>query len=274
MAAGTPKPSGRGTLLGGTARGLISATEMVERLVAFTLITLGTAFTKSHQARGVIRPLIQEQVFRAGVRLIPMVCFLGLSLGVLIVGQTEALLQEVGANQYTGALLVTVIIRELAPLVSGLVVFARVGTASVIELGTARALGEMEALEALGIDPIHYLVVPRVIGFTVAVMGLTLYCILASLFSGYVFAYSRGLPLNPAAYLERIAAALSWVDFPLLALKSGLFGAITALIVSYQGLARPLRLEDIGDTTARTVVYCLVVCLIVDAGFIPLYLIL
>lgn len=253
---------------------IVSATTTVERLIAFTLITVGTATTQFRRAPGLFGPLIREQIFRSGVRLIPIVCFLGLSLGVLIVGQTEALLQEVGATQYTGALLVTVIIRELAPLVAGLVVFARVGTASVIELGTARALGEVDALEALGIDPVHYLVVPKLIGFTVSVMGLTLYCILASLFSGYLFAFSRGLPLDPAAYLNRIAMAVSWIDFPLLALKSGLFGAITAMVVCYQGLARPLRLEDVGDATAQTVVYCLVICLVVDAGFIPLYLLL
>ncbi len=274
MAVGTSSPTELRSSIHRTARSLVSTTSTVERMMAFTLITLGTLVTQHRRARALITPLIGNQLFRAGVRMVPMVCFLGMALGVLIVGQIESILQQVGANQYSGALVVTVIIRELAPLVSGLVVFARVGTASVIELGTARALGEIEALEALGIDPIHYLVVPRVIGFTVSVMGLTLYCILTALLSGYAFAFSRGLPLNPEAYIGRIVSALSWVDFPLLAAKSGLFGMITALVVSYQGLARPLRLEQLGDTTALTVVYCLVICLTVDIGFIPLYILL
>lgn len=274
MAAETSSPLAFRASISQIARSLAGTTMTVERMLAFTLITLGTLLTQNRRARGLMVPMIRDQLFRAGVRMVPMVCFLGMALGVLIVGQTEAILQQVGANQYSGALVVTVIIRELAPLVSGLVVFARVGTASVIELGTARALGEIEALEALGIDPIHYLVVPRVVGFTISVMGLTLYCILTALVSGYIFAFSRGLLLNPEAYAGRIASALNWVDFPILAVKSGLFGMITALVVSYQGLARPLRLEELGNTTALTVVYCLVICLTVDLGFIPLYLLI
>jgi ABC-type transporter Mla maintaining outer membrane lipid asymmetry ATPase subunit MlaF len=135
---------------------------------------------------------------------------------------------------------VTIVIRELAPLVAGLVVLARVGTASVIELGTARALGEIEALEALGIDPIHYLVVPRVIGFTVAVSGLTVYFLLLALASGYAFAFVRGLPLSLEEYFNHVAAALTLADFPLLAIKTALFGSLTGLVICYQGLAQPL----------------------------------
>lgn len=256
------------------ARWGLESAGVVERLLAFTLITLGAAAVHRGQAGSLFRPLIWEQIYRAGVGMVPTVTFLGFALGGVVVGQTEVILQQVGATQYTGALLVTLIVRELAPLVAGLVVMARVGTASVIEMGTARALGEIEALEALGIDPVHYLVVPRVIGFTVAVAGLTVYCILAALASGYAVAFSRGLSLNPADFLNRIAEAMVWADFPLLALKSGLFGTITALVVCYQGLARPLRLEDIGDTTARTVVLCLVICLSLDVLFIPLYVVL
>lgn len=246
----------------------------VRGLAAFTLITFGTLYTKLGCSPQVIRPLVHDQIYRAGVKLLPIICFLGLALGMVIVGQTVALLEQVGAAKFTGLLLVTVVIRELAPLVAGLVVLARVGTASVIELGTARALGEIEALEALGIDPIHYLVVPRVIGFTVAVTGLTIYFVLLALASGYAFAFVRGLPLSLAEYFDHIAAALTLADFPLLAIKTALFGAVTGLVICYQGLAQPLRLEDIGGATTRTVAMCVVGCLCLDALFVPLYLLL
>ncbi len=244
----------------------------VRGLTAFTLITFGTLYTKVGRSQQVIRPLVHDQVYRAGVKLLPIVCFLGLALGMVLVGQIVSMLQQVGAEKFIGQLLVTVVIRELAPLVAGLVVLARVGTASVIELGTARALGEIEALEALGIDPIHYLVVPRVIGFTVAVSGLTVYFLLLALASGYAFAFVRGLPLSLQEYFDHIAAALTLADFPLLAIKTALFGAMTGLVICYQGLAQPLRLEDIGGATTRTVAMCVVGCLCLDALFVPIYL--
>ena len=122
----------------------------LRRLVAFTLIAIGTLVTKAGKSPQVMRPLMAEQVFRVGVKLVPIVCFLGITLGIVIVGQTVTVLQTVGAVKFTGMLLVTVVIRELAPLVAGLVVLARVGTASVIELATARALGEVEAFVHVG----------------------------------------------------------------------------------------------------------------------------
>jgi phospholipid/cholesterol/gamma-HCH transport system permease protein len=239
------------------------------RLGAFALIVAGTAASKFGRSSRVIYPRVMIEIHRSGVRLLPIVCFLGLSLGVVFVGQTVALL---GNSNLTGVLLVTVVIRELSPLVAALVVLARVGTAAVIDLGTARALGEVEALEALGIDPIHYLVVPRVVGFTVSVFGLTVYLALLALAGGYAFGYARGVPLALSEFFGQVTRALSWMDFPLLAAKTLAFGAVIGLVVCYHGLARPLRLEEVGQATTRTVAQCVVGCLVIDAVFILLYL--
>ncbi len=258
----------------GPARMVAEGLMKARQLIAFTLITFGALVTNFGRSSKVVRPLVREEIFRAGVRLVPLVCFLGITLGIGVVGQTEAILQQVGATQFTGALLATMVVREMAPLVAALVVLARVGTAAVIELGTARAAGEIEALEALGIDPIHYLVVPRVIGFTVAIVALAAYFAVLSLASGYAFAFTRGLPLTLSTYFGNVAGALRWFDFPLIALKTVLFGLLTGLVVCYQGLGRPLALEEIGGATTRSVAAVVVGCLCLDALFIPLYFLL
>src|SRR5262249_2809315 len=147
----------------------------IHGLGAFALITFAVTVTKFNVAARVIHPLIRAQIYRAGVRLMPIVAFLAFVLGLLIVGQTVALLSRVGATSYAGTVMVTVVVRELGPLATALLVLARIGTAIVIELGTARALGEVEALEALGIDPIHYLVMPRVMGLAISISALTVY---------------------------------------------------------------------------------------------------
>src|SRR5437667_2864154 len=131
----------------------------IQGLGAFALITLGVILTKFRAARRVIWPMILHETSRAGMRLMPMFVFLSAALGLLIIGQTVSWLTRVGAINYLGTIMVIVVVRELGPLLTVLLVLARIGTVSVIELGTARAMGEVEALEAIGIDPVHYLVI-------------------------------------------------------------------------------------------------------------------
>src|SRR6201999_4172256 len=136
------------------------------------------------------------------------------------IGQTVFLLHSFGAENYAGTVMVTVVVRELGPILAALLVLARVGTANVVELGTARATGEVEALEALGIDPVHYLVVPRVVGMAVGAFALTVYLIIGALISGYVWAFLQDVPLRPDQYFRQLTGSLTWIDFVLLALKT------------------------------------------------------
>jgi phospholipid/cholesterol/gamma-HCH transport system permease protein len=244
----------------------------VQGLVAFALITLGVMLRKSGVAKNVIRPRIRQEIARAGVALLPMFLFVALALGFLVIGQTVSALAKFGATGYLGTTMVIVIVRELGPLLAAMLVLARVGTAHVIELGTARALGEVEALEALGIDPVHYLIVPRVIGMAVGVFALTVYLIIGSLVSGYLFAFLQDVPLTPGDYFKQIAEALGWLDFALLALKTLAFGFFIAIVTCYHGLAQPLRLEDVSRVAVRAVTQGVIVCVLIDALFIMLYL--
>ncbi len=247
--------------------------ESLHSLGAFALIALGVAVTKFRVSSRVVHPLIVREIHRFGVRLLPIAAFLGAALGLLIIGQTVSLLTKLGAQHHIGTVMVTVVVRELGPLAAALLVLVRVGTAIVVELGTARALGEVEELEALGIDPVHYLVVPRLIGMMVAVLALTVYLILVAFGAGYLFAFLQDVPLQPADYFGQLAGALRWQDFVLLALKTATFGFAIAVIVCFEGLARPLRLEDVPEATTRAVVRCLTACVLADALFIVIYLI-
>ena len=254
-------------------RKLFLALLTVQGLGAFALITLGVMLKKFNVARGVIQPRVRQEIYRAGVSLVPMFIFVALALGFVVVGQTVSALARVGQTAYLGSTMVIVIVRELGPLLTAMLVLARVGTANVIELGTARALGEVEALEALGIDPVHYLIVPRVIGMALGIFSLTIYLIIGALASGYLFAFLQDVPLTPGEYYHQIAEALSWLDFALLALKTLAFGFFIAIVTCYHGLAQPLRLEDVSRVAVRAVTQGVVVCVLIDAVFIVLYLV-
>jgi phospholipid/cholesterol/gamma-HCH transport system permease protein len=253
-------------------RGLLRLLLTIQGLGAFSLITLGVILTRFHKARRVIHPLVFHETARAGLRLLPMFAFVSFALGLLVIGQTVSWLTRVSAIHYLGVVMVLVVVRELGPLLAAFLVLARIGTAHVIELGTARALGEVEALEALGIDPVHYLVVPRVVGMAVGLFALTVYLILGALLSGYVWAFLQDVPLRPSDYFRQLAQALSWMDFLLLGLKTILFGFFIAVITCYHGLAQPLRLEEISFATIRAVAQGVVACVLLDALFIVVYL--
>jgi phospholipid/cholesterol/gamma-HCH transport system permease protein len=244
----------------------------VQGLGAFLLITVGVILKKFGAARRVMRPLIFHETSRAGARLLPMFLFVSIALGLLIIGQSVSWLTRVGAINYLGSIMVIVVVRELGPLLTAILVLARIGTANVIELGTARAMGEVEALEALGIDPVHYLVVPRVIGMALGVFSLTVYLMLGSLLSGYLWAFIQDVPLTPGDYFRQLAGSLGGIDFALLALKTLLFGFIIATVTCYHGLAQPLRLEEVSLATVRAVAQSIIACVVIDALFIIVYL--
>ncbi len=260
------------SLTGYVGRGLFLFLLTLQGLGAFTLITLGVIVTRFGASRRVIRPLIRQEVARAGLRLLPMFLFVAAALGLVVIGQTVSWLTRVGAINFLGTVMVVVVVRELGPLVAALLVLARIGTANVIELGTARAMGEVEALEALGIDPVHYLVVPRVVGMALGVFALTVYLILGALLSGYLWAFIQNVPLRPGEYFRQLASALSGLDFALLAIKTLAFGSIIALVTCYHGLAQPLRLEQVSHATVAAVAQSIIACVLIDALFIIIYL--
>jgi len=244
----------------------------VQGLGAFALITLGVILTKFGVAPNVMRPLIRKEIVRAGINLLPMFLFVALALGFLVIGQMVSAAARFGAFNYIGTVMVIVVVRELGPLLAAVLVLARVGTANVVELGTARAIGEVEALEAVGIDPVHYLIVPRVIGMTLGVFSLTVYLILGALGSGYLFCFLQNVPLTPDDYFKGLAGSLRWLDFALLALKACTFGFFIAIVTCYHGLAQPLHLQEVSRVTVRAVSQGIVVCVLIDALFIILYL--
>jgi len=260
------------TLTRHVGRRLFGFLVAIQGLGAFGLITLGVILTKPRTARQVVWPAVLKEISRAGVRLLPMFLFVAMALGLVVIGQSVSWLTRVGAINYLGTIMVLAVVRELGPLLTALLVLARIGTANVVELGTARALGEVEALEALGIDPVHYLVVPRVLGLALGVFSLTVYLILGALLSGYLWAFLQDVPLQPGDYFRQLADALRGLDFALLALKTFAFGFIIAVVTCYHGLAQPLRLEEVSAATVRAVAQSIIACIVIDAMFIIIYL--
>jgi phospholipid/cholesterol/gamma-HCH transport system permease protein len=261
-----------GGVLNRAGRGLAQLLLAMQGLGAFSLISLGVMVSKFHAARPVLLPLVLQQIMRSGVRLLPMATFLAVALGFIVIGQSVSVLNRVGAQQLLGTIMVTVVVRELGPLLSAILVLCRAGTATVVELGTARALGEVEALEVLGIDPIHYFVVPRLVGMALGMFSLTVYLILGALLSGYLWAFLQDVPILPGDYFRQLAGALTGLDFVLLAAKTIGLGSAIALVCCFHGLAQPLSIAEVSRATVRAVGQTIVLCALLEAFFILVYL--
>jgi len=261
----------RPSLLQAAGQRALMAGETLKGLIAFGLISIGSMIAHRRRARPLIRALVVEQVADNGLRLLPLGLGVAAGMGILMVGQLIVLLARLGATQLIGPLIVSLIIRELAPLVTAVLVLGRSGTKTVVQLGTSRALGEVEALETLAIDPIHFLVVPRIVGLATAVFALTVYVIVGALCFGYGFAFLADAPLTVDTFAGEIFKSLTWLDFGMLAIKTAGFGTVIALATCYAGLARRLTLPEVAPAATQAVVLGVLGCLLLDVVLIPFW---
>ncbi len=135
-----------------------------------------------------VRTAFARQVLAIGVEPVLFVAALGMFLGISVVVQLTSWVGAAGQSQLVGPLLVTVVAREVGPVLINLVVIVRSGSAMTTELGVLKINGEVRALEAQGNDPFLHLVLPRVLGMAVSTFCLTIVFIFIAFASGYVFA--------------------------------------------------------------------------------------
>ncbi|HMR78679.1 MAG TPA: ABC transporter permease, partial [Polyangiaceae bacterium] len=169
-----------------------------------------------------------------------------------------------------GTILVAVVVRELAPLVTAIVVTGRSGTAIATELGNMKANSEVAALASMGIDPAHYIVLPRLIGATVSVLVLTVYFAFVAILGGYAVSLLIASP-SFTAIQAGASRTLMLADLPLFLAKAGGLGALVGWLPCHYGLSVKSSPTEVPQQASRAVVRCMGACvaynLVVTAGF-------
>jgi phospholipid/cholesterol/gamma-HCH transport system permease protein len=151
-------------------------------------------------------------------------------VGIGIVFQALFWLRTAGEEESAAGILVAVLFREIAPLLIGIILLGRSGIALVAELGALRADGEIAMLRAEGIDPFHYLVLPRAVAFAVGGFTLGFVFLLLALFAGYATASVLGIAhRSPLGFLAEVLRAMSARDFAMVPAKFVLIGLLVAL---------------------------------------------
>jgi phospholipid/cholesterol/gamma-HCH transport system permease protein len=163
-------------------------------------------------------------------------------VGLGAVYQAISWLAFLGQEGLAGRILVTVLVRETAPVLVGLILLGRSGTVTVVEFGAIKAAGQLRLLEAQGIDPFILLVLPRVLALAVAGFTLGVIFLVVAIASGWLAAEFLGLLRSGQVdLLDNIVAATERRDFAILALKLTLTGALVALTSAITGMSATAR---------------------------------
>lgn len=197
-----------------------------------------------------------EQMASLGVNSVSIALLTATTSGAVLALYFAPFLKQYGAEGFTGAVVALAIARELGPVLTGVVVAARAGSAIAAELGTMKVSEQIDALRALAVSPIQYLVVPRVLA---AVIMVPLVCALADaggIYGGYLLSKSEGV--LPTTYLNSMKQFIEPMDFVKGIIKTVVFGLIIALVGCHQGLATRGGATEVGRATTNAVVLSIV----------------
>ncbi len=196
---------------------------------------------------------IVSQIYFTGHQALPLITFLALASGSIIVLQSTAQLSLLGSQEMMGNILVVTIIRELGPLLTAFTVIARSGTAVSTELGSMQVNREVEALRTMSIEPLGFVVFPRIVGGVISLVGLAFYFNCIALVGGF-FVSNLVSELSFSFYIEVLAQAITPEDFMLNVIKNGASGLIIFSIATYQGLKVKGAPHEVPIATTRAVV--------------------
>ena len=206
------------------------------------------------------------QMVRVGVRSIPIVSIVLLSIGAILVFQIAPILRDYGALDRVADIVSVAVFRELGPLVSAIVLTGFAGASIAAEMGTMVVSEEIEALEAQAIHPVRFLVVPRVLATVVMTTCVAVVGDLMGVIGGLAVA-TASLGIGADQYLRHTFDAVDLDDFLTGLVKAGVFGMLISGIACRLGLSVTGGAQGVGAATTRTVVYTIVALILVDLGF-------
>jgi phospholipid/cholesterol/gamma-HCH transport system permease protein len=204
-----------------------------------------------------------KQIEQVGINSIPVVLITGTFTGMVLALQSYTGFKRFNAEAFVGTVVALSMTRELGPVLSGLMVSGRVGSAMAAELGTMQVTEQIDALYTLATNPIKYLVVPRFLASLLIMPILTVFADVVGILGGY-FVSVNLLGSNPTIYIRRTYDYLDLEDIYIGLFKACIFGMIIATIGCYQGFNAQGGAEGVGKATTRAVVMSSLLILIAN----------
>ncbi len=246
--------------VGGSATGLVGDAGALWRLAASAFDRFALGPFRGDRVRWRATMI---QTVRAGNRSLPLVSLICFLVGMIIALQSAYQLRELGAMDLVASLVAVSVTRELAPLLTAIIVAGRFGSAIAAELGTMKVSSEIDALVVMGLDPVGFLVVPRLVALLIALPCLTVFADVVGILGGLVLS-TTVLGMGMGGYVADTIDALVLQDVYTGLVKATAFAAIIGLTGCHQGLAVRGGAEQVGQATTASVVRSIVLVIAAD----------
>ncbi|HJW42543.1 MAG TPA: MlaE family lipid ABC transporter permease subunit [Rhizomicrobium sp.] len=214
-----------------------------------------------------------HQVEETGINALPIVGLLSFLIGVVLAYQGADQLKRFGAELLTVDLVGVGLLREIAGLITAIIVAGRSGSAFTAQIGTMRVNEEIDAMQTIGINTVDALVLPRVIGLAIALPLLTFYSDMMGLLGGAVMCYFD-LGITIPQFMRELQTSVSVNTFMVGMIKAPVFAFIIALVGCFEGLQVERNAASVGKLTTRSVVESIFLVIVLDAGFSIMFSIL
>ncbi|HRZ86653.1 MAG TPA: ABC transporter permease [bacterium] len=236
----------------------------------FVSETIASFFRNVRYGRRLLFRNAAFQVLFTAVDAVPIVTLLSIFIFSAIVKQVGTYVPQSGAGLFLGKMFVILIIRELAPIIISFVVIARSGTAIAAELSSMMVHEEISSLKVLGIDPLYFIVIPRVVGITVSILCLSMFFTVLTIVGGMLLAnYYFAVPLHQ--FLEGVLDNMTPLDVLINILKSVLFGLTISGLCCYYGLSTKYSPTEIPQMTTKAVINSMICCFVFSAAITLVY---
>ena len=230
-----------------------------EMLILFWLTAQSLPFALRHRRK------IFDQLFEIGNASLLMACILSLFIGGVLSLQAGSVLVERGLGNVLGGMVGVSMAKELAPSMMSILIAGRIGSAMAAEIGSMRVYQEIDALKTMNINPVHYLVLPRVIAISIALPLLVIFSIMVGWFGGgLVAAFNRQINLSLSAYFGNLRDVVVLADVVNGLIKSFAFALVIGIVCCHQGLITIGGPRGIGRSVTKAVVNSIVLILILD----------
>ncbi len=206
---------------------------------------------------------------RVGADALPIVALISFLLGMILAFQSAVPMKRFGAEIFVADLIGLAMLRELGPLMTAILLAGRSGAAFAAEIGTMRVNQEVDALTTMGLNPVRFLVTPRVIAAVLMTPLLTLFSDLVGLLGGALTMQSFSIPY--VTFLKEVDTAVNMTDFLAGFVKSFVFALLVAGIGCLRGLQTSAGASAVGDSATRAVVSGIILLVVVDGVFAVAY---
>jgi len=211
-----------------------------------------------------------HQMVLVGFNAIPIVCLISLAVGIILALQSAYQLRRVGAMIYVANLVGVSITRELGPLLTAVILAGRSGSAFAAEIGSMMVTEEVDALKTMGLNPVKFLVAPKILALVIMLPCLVLVSDFIGIAGGFLIA-TGSLGINSERYLNQTANALSIADILTGLVKGLAFALIIGFVGCYEGLSAEGGAEGVGLRTTRSVVTEIFLIILSDCFFTALF---